>query len=73
MLQDQEFTALENHLRAVDNNKITLNKYISQDKRKKQSYFLQLGKATISPALKYNEMNHFILGMSRAKQIIQNK
>ena len=33
-------------------------------------YFLQYGNNTISPVLDYSNMNHFILGIIRAKELI---
>jgi hypothetical protein len=70
MNNQNEIQALENHLKAANNSKLKLHQYIVEDKRKTvNKYYIQLGKATISPALNYNDMNHFIFGMTRAKQI----
>jgi hypothetical protein len=64
--------ALENHLSCVNNRNLKLYQYIANDKRKTTpKFFIQNGKSTISPALNYNDMNHFILGMSRANQILR--
>ena len=62
--------ALENHLRCIDNKNLKLYQYIANDQRKTiPKFYIQNGNHTISPALNYNDMNHFILGMSRSKQL----
>jgi predicted site-specific integrase-resolvase len=62
--------ALQNAVNYNEFKSVKVYEHISQDKRKtKTKFFLQVGKNTISPALYYNEMNLFILGMSRAKQL----
>jgi len=64
--------ALENHLSCVGNKELKLYQYIAYDKRKTTpKFFIQHGKHTISPTLKYSDMNYFILGMSRAKQLLK--
>ncbi len=70
--QDQK-QALENALNYGEFKKVKVYQHISQDKRKtKAKFFLQIGTHTISPALEYKELNFFILGMSRAKQLLTN-
>lgn len=68
----EQKTALENHLLCIDNKNLKLYQHIPADKRKTTpKFFIQNGKSTISPALKYEELNLFILGMSRAKQLLR--
>jgi hypothetical protein len=70
---EQQKEALENHLRCIDNKKLKIYQHISMDKRRTTpKFFIQNGTHTISPALKYEDMNLFLLGMSRAKQLKSN-
>lgn len=64
-----EFEALNNAVSSLSMS-ITLHTYTPQDKRKNVLFYLSHQGASISPKLDYDQMNHFILGMSRAKQII---
>lgn len=69
--KENQKEALQNALLSLNVKGICLFEHISQDKRKQvPKFFLQIGKNTISPALNYNDLNLFILGMSRAKQLI---
>lgn len=71
MKSEEQKTALENHLSCIGNNKLKIHQHISTDKRKTTAkFFIQNGSHTLSPALKYEELNLFILGMTRAKQLI---
>ena len=64
--------ALENALDYSGFKNVKVYRHIPQDKRRtKSKFFMQVGEHTISPALHYNEMNLFILGMSRAKQLLK--
>lgn len=68
--QDQ-MQALQNALSYNEFKTVKVYQHTPQDKRRTRTkFFLQTGKHTISPALEYNELNLFILGMSRAKQLI---
>lgn len=69
-----EKQSLENALEYLGFKNVKVYQYIPNDKRKtKAKFYLQVGKHTISPALEYNELNLFILGMSRAKQLIHKQ
>lgn len=70
MRTQEQLTALENHIKVLDNKKLKVYKKEVYDKRQTiPKFFIQNGNHTISPALTYEELNLFILGMSRAKQI----
>lgn len=44
-----------------------------EDKRKtNKKYYLTLNGATISPTIDYDNMNHFILGFSKAVKLFRN-
>jgi hypothetical protein len=73
MNTEQKMEALQNGLNYFNIGNLKVYKHIPNDKRKtKSKFFIQKGTHTISPALEYNELTHFILGMSRAKQLITN-
>ena len=74
MNAQQQREALENALNSFGLTGLTVYSKISVDKReKKPKFFLQQGAETISPALDYNEMNKFILGMSAMQKLTINK
>ena len=52
---------------------LTVNIYKSEDKRKKDLFYLNDFGKTISPRLDYSNMNHFILGMIRGIELYKNK
>lgn len=70
-MQLNEIEALNN---AVTNSRIEglkVIEYYHQDKRKTgKKYFLSFNGASISPTLYYEQMNHFILGMIKANEIL---
>ena len=69
-----QLEALNNSLSYFGLKKINLYEKQYSDKRKKVSkFFLQDGSKTISPALNYNEMNNFILGMATMQKLTINK
>ena len=69
-----QLNALNNALNYFGLKNIILHEKQYSDKRKKVSkFFLQQVATTISPALNYNEMNHFILGMSTMQNLTINK
>ena len=69
-----QLEALNNSLSYFGLKNIILHEKQDSDKRKKISkFFLQHGAKTISPALDYNEMNHFILGMGTMQKLTFNK
>ena len=74
MNAQQQREALENALSYFGFKNVILHEKQYSDKRKKVSkFFLQQGEETISPVLDYNEMNHFILGMSTMQKLTFNK
>ena len=69
-----QLDALNNSLSYFGFKNINLHEKQYSDKRKKVcKFFLQQGVKTISPVLNYNEMNHFILGMSTMQKLTINK
>ena len=74
MKTQTQLEALNNSLSYFGLKNIILHEKQDSDKRKKISkFFLQQGAKTISPALDYNEMNHFILGMGTMQKLTFNK
>ena len=74
METNTQLEALNNALNYFGLKNIILHEKQYSDKRKKVSkFFLQQGATTISPVLNYNEMNHFILGMSTMQNLTINK
>lgn len=69
---NHELTALQN---AANNIKgLTVTEYYFQDKRKtNRKYFLSYNGTGISPTLIYTELNIFILGMIKAKELLTNQ
>jgi hypothetical protein len=73
MKTSTQFDALNNALNYFGFKNINLHEKQYNDKRKRVSkFFLQQGAKTISPVLNYNEMNHFILGMSIMQNLTNN-
>jgi hypothetical protein len=73
MLNITELEALQNAANCLKLG-ITIRQYIFNDKRKTTPHFFaQLGQSTISPTLPYNELNHFLSGMIRAKELLTNQ
>ena len=69
-----QLEALNNALQYFGLKNVILHEKQYSDRRKKVSkFFLQQGAETISPVLDYNEMNHFILGMSAMQRLTINK
>jgi len=65
--------ALTNATNSVNLEGLKLYEKYNQDKRKTVArYYLSLHNTTISPVLNYDNMNHFILGFSKAKKILTN-
>ena len=69
----EEIQALQNAADSVKLPGLQVHAKIFEDKRKSKKYFLQYGNNTISPVLDYSNMNHFILGIIRAKELLTNK
>ena len=68
-----QLEALNNSLSYFGLKNINLHEKQYSDKRKKvRKFFLQQGENRISPVLNYNEMNHFILGMSIMQNLTNN-
>ena len=61
---ENEKKALQNW---ANNFSLTVKEHFTQDQRKKQRYLLVKNSTTISNAFTYNEMNIFLLGLTRAK------
>ena len=65
----EEIQALQNAADSVKLPGLQVHAKIFEDKRKSNKYFLQYGNNTISPVLDYSNMNHFSLGIIRAKEL----
>ena len=69
-----QLEALNNAVVSMNLEGLEVLQYIQHDNRKKiGKFFLRLNGTSISPILNYNEMNHFILGMSTMQKITTNK
>ena len=74
MNTSNELTALQNfekNLNKKFNLNIKVKLWFEQDKRKKTKFILVIDNhnhTCISPILNYDKMNHFMLGISRAKE-----
>lgn len=66
---NHELTALQNAADSVQLSGLQVHEKIFEDKRKSKKYFLQYGKNTLSPVLDYSNMNSFIFGIKRAKEL----
>lgn len=70
----EELQALKNSAANLNIAVLTVRKWFSADKRKTNGkYFLTHCGNTISPVLNYDQMNHFLLGMHRMKEILTDK
>ena len=67
---NHELTALQNAADSVKLPGLQVHAKIFEDKRKSKKYFLQYGSRTLSPVLDYSNMNSFILGIIRAKELL---
>ena len=65
----EEIQALQNAADSVKLPGLQVHAKIFEDKRKSKKYFLQYGSRTLSPVLDYSNMNRFILGIIRAKEL----
>ena len=65
----EEIQALQNAADSVKLPGLQVHEKTFEDKRKSKKYFLQYGKNTLSPVLDYSNMNSFILGINRAKEL----
>ena len=69
-----QLEALNNAVVSMNLEGLEVLQYIQHDNRKKiGKFFLRLNGTSISPILNYNEMNHFILGMSKMQKLTFNK
>lgn len=69
-----EINGLQNFVNNINLNGLSIHEKFTQDKRKTvKYYFLNIGNETISPCLDYENMNHFLLGFSRAKKLFQTE
>jgi len=65
-----EIQALQNSANFSNTSGLMIHQQPTDDKRKTtKRYFLQLGTATISPVLDYEQMNCFLLGFNKCKQL----
>lgn len=65
-----EIEALKNAVNYLKLDGLAIIEHQTQDKRKtNKKYFLSLNGTTHSPVLGYEQMNHFILGMIKMKQL----
>lgn len=65
--------ALTNAVKSTDVAGLKVYENYSEDKRKTvKKFFLTLNGISISPILNYDNMNHFILGFSKAKKVLIN-
>jgi hypothetical protein len=72
MKAKEQQQALENAIKHFELKGVILHRKEQQDKRRTiPKFFLQHGQESISPALNYNDMNHFILGMGKAAKLEQ--
>jgi len=70
---------IQNELESLNNAVVSMNleglevlQYIQHDNRKKVGkFYLRLNGTYISPTLNYNNMNHFLLGMTKMKKIFE--
>lgn len=70
MKQTTEIQALQNSADYLNIGALKVIEWYSNDKRKtNKKYYLTLEGTTISPVLDYEQMNHFLLGMHRMKEI----
>lgn len=69
-----ELEALQNAVISTGTKGLEIFEYQNEDKRKTiPTYYLCLKGATISPRLVYEQMNHFILGFSKAISLYKNQ
>ena len=74
METNTQLEALNNAVVSMNLEGLEVLQYIQHDNRKKiGKFFLRLNGTSISPILNYNEMNHFILGMSKMQKLTFNK
>lgn len=65
-----ELQALKNAVESANTIGLSVNEWLTNDKRKTaKRYFLQLGPTSISPVLDYEQMNCFLLGFIKAKNL----
>jgi hypothetical protein len=66
-----EIQSLQN---AANNLGIVIHQKQYEDKRQKiKKYFAQIGVATVSPVLDYENMNHFLLGWHKCLKHLNNQ
>jgi hypothetical protein len=65
-----EIQALQNAVNSCKVENMEIREKFFDDKRKStKKYFITINRACISPVLDYEQMNHFILGFIKAKQL----
>ena len=70
MITEQE--ALQNAANCLNLSATVRQKYFDDKRKKTAKYYLQIGKETVSPALDYEQLNYFILGMIKCKDYLKN-
>tara|TARA_R110000823_G_scaffold157888_3_gene288697 strand:+ start:514 stop:723 length:210 start_codon:yes stop_codon:yes gene_type:complete len=61
-----QLTSLQNFANSFEDLKVKL--FFNQDKRKKPKFVLTKNDTFISPALNYDKLNHFLLGIMNCKK-----
>lgn len=65
-----EINGLQNFVNNIGLDGLSIHEKPTQDKRRTvKYYFLQIGNNTVSPCLDYENMNHFLLGFSKAAKM----
>ena len=65
-----EIQALTNAVNSCKIETMQVKEKYFEDKRKStKKYYLTINNACISPVLDYDQMNHFILGFSKAREL----
>lgn len=66
----KQIEALQNAVNYANLPGLSVHEKYFEDKRKTtKKYYLNFNNGTISPVLDYENINHFILGFSKAKKI----
>ncbi len=65
--------ALTNAVKSTNLEGLKVHEKYNEDKRRTvKKFYLTLHHTTLSPILNYDNMNHFILGFSKAKKVLIN-
>jgi len=70
---NDQLEALQNAAISVKLDGLVINEKTYHDRRvKTQKFYLTLNGTSISPVLNYDNMNHFILGFSKANKLFNH-